>query len=319
MSARAEPQAVCVVGHVTRDRLRRSVRPQGGDRKGDRGSRVRFAPGGVAYYAGTAYTVLGLEPLVVTKAARGDVKILRALEQNGARIQCANSRVTTQFENALSADLTQRQQRVLAVAPPFTPADLADVCARFVHLGPLLPQDMSLATLRAAAAVAERLVLDAQGFARRLAGRTVLPSGWRHKRQGLSRIAILKANADEAYHLTLERDPGLAARALAKLGPEEVLVTLGARGALVLARGRLHHVPADTPRRLVDTTGAGDTFLAGYVAARLADEAPKEAARFAASLAAQKLERFGALSPTRLRTTPRLPSRHRYTSSRPRT
>jgi sugar/nucleoside kinase (ribokinase family) len=301
VSAPAERHAVCVVGHVTRDRLRR-------------GARVRLSPGGVACYASAAYAALGLEPLVVTKAARADRAILRALARNGARIRCAKSRVTTRFENAQSTDLAEREQRVLGVAAPFTPADLADVRARFMHLGPLLPQDMSLAFLRAAALSAERVVLDVQGFTRRLAGKAVLSSGWRYKRQGLALVAVLKADAREAYHLTGESDPGLAARTLAKLGPEEVLVTLGAQGALVLVRGRLHHVPASRPRRLVDTTGAGDTFLAGYVAARLADEVPKEAARFAASLAAEKIERFGALSSTRLRRAPRRPSRRRYTS-----
>ena len=62
-------------------------------------------------------------------------------------------------------------------------------------------------------------------------------------------------------------------------------VTLGARGALVIQGDHITHVPA-VPARVVDPTGAGDTFC-GTVLARLsAGEHPVEAARHGVAAAA---------------------------------
>jgi sugar/nucleoside kinase (ribokinase family) len=60
---------------------------------------------------------------------------------------------------------------------------------------------------------------------------------------------------------------GDALRALAGLGPERVAMTMGAAGCLALDDGVLVHVPAFRVD-VVDTTGAGDAFHAGYALAR---------------------------------------------------
>jgi sugar/nucleoside kinase (ribokinase family) len=81
---------------------------------------------------------------------------------------------------------------------------------------------------------------------------------------------LLLANLDEARMLTSTVDaPGKGvAVALARSVPEAV-VKLGPDGA-VWARGdEVHAVPA-VPAEVVDTTGAGDAFAAGLLAARLA-------------------------------------------------
>jgi len=55
---------------------------------------------------------------------------------------------------------------------------------------------------------------------------------------------------------------------LAAEGVREVVVTLGAEGAVGLLDGELARVPAH-PVKAVDVIGAGDAFVAGYLAARL--------------------------------------------------
>lgn len=84
---------------------------------------------------------------------------------------------------------------------------------------------------------------------------------------------LLFAGADEAVLVTglPESDPAPLAHAIAELGPTEVIVKLGAAGALALADGRLEQRPA-VPVQVIDTVGAGDAFVAGYLAARLAGE-----------------------------------------------
>ena len=80
-------------------------------------------------------------------------------------------------------------------------------------------------------------------------------------------VDILFIGDDETQLLTDETEPEVAARALATMGPAEVIVKLGERGACgVTASGEIAY--ADAPRVTVcDVIGAGDSFVAGYLAA----------------------------------------------------
>ena len=86
--------------------------------------------------------------------------------------------------------------------------------------------------------------------------------------------------------------PGAAARALAAHA-DEVVVTLGAEGALWSDGRTVEHVAA-APADAVDTTGAGDAFAAGLLAARTAGSRAGEALAAGAALAAQAVRRPGA-------------------------
>ena len=87
---------------------------------------------------------------------------------------------------------------------------------------------------------------------------------------------LLLPNADEAQMLTGESDPERAARALAaRFG--EVVVTLGAEGALWTDGRESVRAEAVPVEAAVDSTGAGDAFAAGLLAARLDGAAPAEA------------------------------------------
>jgi 2-dehydro-3-deoxygluconokinase len=97
---------------------------------------------------------------------------------------------------------------------------------------------------------------------------------------------MLFAGDDEA-RIALEIDdpaeagPEKLAAALAELGPREVVVKCGRRGATALIDGRLVDVPA-VPVHAVDSVGAGDAFVAGYLACRLSGRDPDEGLRTAA-------------------------------------
>jgi sugar/nucleoside kinase (ribokinase family) len=103
---------------------------------------------------------------------------------------------------------------------------------------------------------------------------------------------LLLPNAEEAQMLSGERDPEKAARALsARFG--EVVVTLGADGALWTDGHRSAHCDAVPVEAVVDSTGAGDAFAAGLLAARLDGAAPEEALAAGARLAAAAVARPG--------------------------
>ncbi|WP_432974097.1 ribokinase [Dactylosporangium sp. CA-233914] len=118
-------------------------------------------------------------------------------------------------------------------------------------------------------------------------------------RSVLARVDVLVPNRGELAALVGAQPTGdldelaAMARSLGTRGP--VVVTLGADGALVVARDRECLVPAE-PVTAVDATGAGDTFCAGLADALLDGAAIEEAARWASRVAAVTVTRPGAMA-----------------------
>ena len=104
---------------------------------------------------------------------------------------------------------------------------------------------------------------------------------------------LLLPNAEEAAVLTGVSDPETAAGRLAERVPE-VVITLGERGALWTDGRELVRVSAEPVTDAVDSTGAGDAFAAGLIAARLAGAEPEEALRTGCRLAAEAVASPGA-------------------------
>lgn len=77
----------------------------------------------------------------------------------------------------------------------------------------------------------------------------------------------------------------------------EIVVKNGEEPALVVSNGATKRVPAVHVAAPIDTTGAGDSFNGGYLAARLAGHAPTEAAAHAHRVAAAVVQVRGALAP----------------------
>ncbi len=82
----------------------------------------------------------------------------------------------------------------------------------------------------------------------------------------LPACTLVKVSEEEAEIVTGEADPARAAGRLAALGVPLACVTLAERGALVRRGPDLLHVPAERVD-VVDTTGAGDGFVAGLLSA----------------------------------------------------
>lgn len=91
-----------------------------------------------------------------------------------------------------------------------------------------------------------------------------------------------------------------AAKVFFDKGVENVLITLGSRGVYINTEGHSEIVPAYRVKAL-DTTGAGDAFNGGLLAALAEGKSLRDAARFANALAAISVQRMG--------TTPAMPTR----------
>jgi sugar/nucleoside kinase (ribokinase family) len=82
---------------------------------------------------------------------------------------------------------------------------------------------------------------------------------------------------------------------------ELLVVTHGADGATAFQRGEQTFAPAAPVARLVDTTGAGDAFAAGFLSGHLRSAPVRDSLRLGAAAAADVIGRYGARPPPDLR------------------
>jgi sugar/nucleoside kinase (ribokinase family) len=94
--------------------------------------------------------------------------------------------------------------------------------------------------------------------------------------------------------LTGEQDFERGLRAVTQPHHDMVCVTLGSRGAMLLAGGRIYRV-AGVPVDAIDTTGAGDVFRGAFITAMLRGDSPQDVLRFANLAAALSCTRPGAI------------------------
>ena len=107
-------------------------------------------------------------------------------------------------------------------------------------------------------------------------------------------IDILLPNKEEGRVLTGEDDPLAIAENLTKMFPGALIVLkLDADGALVHGVNGTVHIPPAT-NRLVDATGAGDSFAGAFLAHYLRHGSDVDAARHATRVSAWVIEHIGA-------------------------
>ncbi|MBW8484856.1 carbohydrate kinase family protein [Actinomadura parmotrematis] len=106
---------------------------------------------------------------------------------------------------------------------------------------------------------------------------------------------LLVLNAAEAEVLTGREQPDQAAKVLTAWYPQ-VVIKCGADGALWYTNGRPEPiaVPAEPVDKIVDGTGAGDAFVAGFLPVWLDGKPPAEALTAGCQLAVQALQHLGA-------------------------
>jgi sugar/nucleoside kinase (ribokinase family) len=104
---------------------------------------------------------------------------------------------------------------------------------------------------------------------------------------------LLFVNEDESRMLTGHSDIDLAARTLLSAGAKTVCIKLGPRGCRVFSGDTSFESPGFRVKA-VDSTGAGDCFAAGYIAALQRNLSQEEAARIANATGALSVLQLGA-------------------------
>lgn len=112
----------------------------------------------------------------------------------------------------------------------------------------------------------------------------------------IKRTDILFLNEKEMNILTeMQMDEG--AQILIDMGVPKVIVTSGKDGATLYTEKKVIHSPAKKVKS-IDTTGAGDAFAAGFIAAYVKEKELKECMKFANSVASYCVTKSGALNTT---------------------
>jgi 2-dehydro-3-deoxygluconokinase len=115
--------------------------------------------------------------------------------------------------------------------------------------------------------------------------------------EALKRVDIALPTYDDEAVLWGDPSPEATVERMQAFGIGEIVVKNGPNSALVSAAGRQEYIPPPEVVVPVDTTAAGDSFNAGYMAARLAGESPAAAAGAAHRLAGEKIRHRGAIMP----------------------
>lgn len=114
----------------------------------------------------------------------------------------------------------------------------------------------------------------------------------------LRQTTITKPSLDDATRLF---GPGRPPEAYIELfhgmGPATVVLTMGAEGVLLSAEDTVTHIPA-RPVQVMDATGAGDAFWAGFLVALLDGNSPKRCVLFGREVVERKLTTVGPLPDT---------------------
>ncbi len=267
-------------------------------------ARIAMAPGGDALNEALALARLGRRPALVSVVgadAAGDF-VLRTLADAGVDASCVR-RVPgldtginvvlvgadgeRRFITSQSGSLRRLSLDDILPAldsPAFAGVKVACLASLFVS--PLLTLDDTAALFDALKARGLTLCADTT---RPKHGETLRKAG-----AALSRLDYFFPNQDEAALLTGENDPDRAADALLGAGVKRVAIKLGRAGCLLKDTGERHLVPAFPGIAPVDTTGAGDTFAAGFIAALIEGRPFRDCGRFANAVASLCVERVGA-------------------------
>jgi sugar/nucleoside kinase (ribokinase family) len=260
---------VAVVGNLARDRV------DGGPPQ----------PGGCPFFAAYALRTIGRPGEILTRCADSDLPLFDGPVRGlGVPVTILPGRRTSGFDHAYAGE--SRSTTVTELGDAWAPADATHLGpdVTMVHLAPLLRSDFPAEAIAAFAEGGRRVSLDAQGLVRRpQLGPLVQDAGFDPAALGF--VSVLKLSEEEAR---IVAGGTFDASTAQRLGVAEILVTLGSQGEDVWVDGDVTYVPT-TPVLDVETTGAGDAFMVGYVSARNDGATPVEASRAGSSLVADML------------------------------
>ena len=283
---------ILVVGSINADLVVRTPRfPKPGETIS--GEDLRIIPGGKGANQAVAAARQGASVAMVGRVGSDSFgpELINNLKQNHVETSC----IQTDFQSATGTAtiiVDANGQNSIILSPggngKVSPADVDGVSFpghKLLLLQLEIPTEAVLAATRRAKESGVRVLLNpapARSLPEEL---IVLPD-------------FILPNETELSLLTNQpvNDPASAekaAKTLIERGAQNVIVTLGAKGALIVSGKQITHV--DTYKvDVVDTTAAGDAFIGGFASALLQNKSLEEAVRYGCACGALATTKFGA-------------------------
>jgi len=172
---------------------------------------------------------------------------------------------TTRFELEYSSDLAERKLRLKGKASPITIDDLPKVGhAKALHIAPI-DGEISYDVAEHLKKYADILSFDPQGMLRAFDEEGNVHCCAPIDRRLLSLVNVYKSSLEETTALTGQTDIKPALKAIHDFGVETIIITLGAKGAVLSVAETIYNVPACPGNPVVDPTGAGDVFIGAFL------------------------------------------------------
>jgi sugar/nucleoside kinase (ribokinase family) len=255
--------------------------------------------GGCATYIGLAAsqfdTQCGLVSVIGDDFEKGHIKLLKDKGMDLSGVVSIPGEKTFFWSGKYHNDLNSRttletQLNVLTKFKPIVPDHFKD--ASIVLLGNLDP-NLQLEVLSQMEEEPALVLLDTMNF---------WIESYRDKLdEVIAKVDVISINDEEARMITETHSLVEAAQKLHAMGPEYVIIKKGEHGALLFHDNKIFCAPALPLEEVFDPTGAGDSFIGGFVGhlsqcGRISFEEMKTATIMGSAMASFTVQKFGTKS-----------------------
>lgn len=189
--------------------------------------------------------------------------------------------------NMNSRDTLITDLNVLADFKPTIPTSYQD--CEFLMLGNLTPQ-IQIDAIQGLTNRPKLIVMDTMNFWMDVAMDDL--------KKAIKMVDVLCINDEEARQLSEQYSLRKAANLIMEMGPQTLIIKKGEHGALLFQRNKMFYCPALPLEDVFDPTGAGDTFVGGFIGylAQTNDisfENMRKAIVYGSAMASFCVEKFG--------------------------
>lgn len=273
------------------------------------GRREPSVLGGPSAYFSVASARLGIPTGIVTKVG-SDVpdELLQPFKEAGVDLAGVSFKSDTTTTNELIyASDESKELRYLKYAPPIIFEDIPDAYhqARAFYICPV-NYEISVKTVSEIAQLGKIMGVDLGGYG----GAHVCKKRYAENKMNLAKIKelvsffdVAKASDEDCSLLFSEENLSEeeSAQRLVEWGADIAIITMGAKGSLVFTRNKRYHVPS-LSGKVMDVTGGGDSYMAGFLAEFIRTGDPLKSAVFASAVALCVIEGTGGVRALRMPT-----------------
>ena len=218
--------------------------------------------GGAATYIGLSASLLNSKPSIISIVGgdfeHNNLKLLKLKGINTDSIEIVPKGKTFYWKGKYHKDWNKRDtlNTQLNVLADFNPAvSEENKKAEIIVLGNLHPEVQN--TVLDQVDVSEKcIILDTMNF--------WMDNALAELMKVIKRVDIIIINDEEALQLSKKDTLFAAANEILSFGPKQIVIKKGEHGAMLFDESQFFTVPAFPVKKVIDPTGAGDTFAGGF-------------------------------------------------------